>query len=158
MLKQNYKLIHQKVLSKGLSVLVIIALALVQVSLSNASVVEAATSLAPAAQAGVAIVNTRPTNLLAAPGAEVIAQLEPGAMVEVSGRSEDGQWVYGTTVTGAAGWVVAVDLVLFGQSSLPVLAVDVVATPASPTPTSQAAVRADIVLEPITSTLTVTSS
>lgn len=100
-------------------------------------VVEKAPLLPPAQQpaAAAAITTTRTTQslvviagtdgatLLTAPAGEQMVTLDVGALLNATGRSADGAWIYVNTTDGVAGWVAMTQIVAFGLEKLPVVTV-----------------------------------
>lgn len=91
---------------------------------------------------------------------EPVGQISPGARLVASKRSSDGQWLYVTTETGAAGWAAVDSLLVFYRLTLPTEAVTI--TPVIPTPQPTATLentpadRAGGAATAITSTIVIT--
>lgn len=78
--------------------------------------------LEQAASTILGVVNRAGAQVLSAPDSgDVVAALDLGAIVTAQGRSADNSWVLVTTSAGAAGWMAAGDLVIFGLEGLPVM-------------------------------------
>lgn len=74
-------------------------------------------------QSLVVIAGTDGATLLTAPDGEKIVALDVGALLNATGRSADGAWVYVSTTDGVAGWVAVTQIVAFGLEKLPVVTV-----------------------------------
>lgn len=93
----------------------------------------------------VVIAGTDGATLLTAPDGEKIAVLDVGALLNATGRSADGAWVYVNTTEGVVGWVAVAQIVAFGTEKLPIVTVTAplpatVAETAQPTKTASAVV------------------
>lgn len=67
-----------------------------------------------------AVVGSDGATILNAPGGTDLTALEAGAFVDVSGRTENGQWVMISSRDGVSGWTPARSLLLFDVEALPV--------------------------------------
>lgn len=101
----------------------------------------------------VVIAGTDGATLLTAPRGEQIAILDVGALLNATGRSADGVWVYVSTTDGVAGWVALPQIVAFGIEKLPVVTVTA-PLPAAIAETAQPAESASAITETATSSNT----
>ncbi|MCB0081597.1 MAG: SH3 domain-containing protein, partial [Caldilineaceae bacterium] len=90
---------------------------------------------APTIQGITAVVNVEGADLLPAPNGQPTATLAAGDMVTVTGRSQDGAWLFVEPETGQSGWLAAAQVIVFGLEKVPVLPVEVAAAPTA-TPAS----------------------
>ncbi|MCB0094287.1 MAG: PD40 domain-containing protein [Caldilineaceae bacterium] len=82
---------------------------------------------APTIQGITAVVNVEGADLLPAPNGQPTATLAAGDMVTVTGRSQDGAWLFVEPETGQSGWLAAAQVIVFGLEKVPVLPVEAAA-------------------------------
>lgn len=98
----------------------------------------------------VAVIGVEPAPLVATPGGAALKTLTPGTPINVTGRSQDNQWLQVDDNNGAKGWMAAQQVIIFGLDELPVVAIATTAASNSPATTAPAPVQANT---PTTTTL-----
>ncbi len=76
----------------------------------------------PALQTGtVAIVGSSGGHMYAAPGGDIVAELDPATVVTAVGRADNNLWVVVRNNEGLSGWLEARELTIFGLEQLPIM-------------------------------------